>query len=387
MGRKYTRFRPLALIVAALLLFGLIAGCGGSDDDTGTSAETTAAETGSDTPAAEDSGAAEPLVEVPTEGEEMVDTTEWKTDPPWTLGYADASLSNSWRVFAWQYMQAEAAAHPEIEEIIHTNANDSTPKQVSDIENLVSRNVDCLIVAATSATALNPAISAAAQQVPVVINERAVETGDYTSFSSLDAVGMGRQQAQAVVDELGGKGNIVILQGVEGAGPVVESLQGMQEVLDENPDIKVLATEYTNWSRDDGKTIMENLLQANPQIDAVLSDSGLQNVGAFEAVKAAGRLDEIKAWSGDTVQGWLRIVEKNDLPGIIVDRPTLVGANSVATCVAILEGKPVPKIWPTPNQEIKAADVGDYIAPNKPGSEEWWDWWNLPEQWLPGAKS
>jgi ribose transport system substrate-binding protein len=375
------RLLGLAMALAAMVIF---VACGSSDDggDDTSAAETTAAET-----TTADSGAesgAEPLVEVPTEGDEMVDTEKWKKDPPWTIGYSDASLSNSWRVFAWQYMQAEAAAHPEIKEIIHTNANDSTPKQVSDIENLVSRNVDCLIVAATSATALNPAIAAASQQVPVVINERAVETGDYTSFAALDAVGMGRQQAQAVVDILGGKGKIVILQGVEGAGPVVESLQGMQEVLDENPDIEVIATEYTNWSRDEGKKIMENLLQANDQIDAVLSDSGLQNVGAFEAAKAAGRLDEIKAWSGDTVQGWLRIVDENKLPGIIVDRPTIVGANSVATCVAILKGEPVPKVWPTPNQEIKAEDVAEYIAPNTPGSEEWWDWWNLPEEWLPG---
>jgi ribose transport system substrate-binding protein len=355
-------------IVGALAL----PACGATDDDDDASTE-----------AASTKSAEKSLVSVPTSGGEMVDTSKWKKEPPWTIGYADASLSNSWRVFAWQYMQAEAAAHPEIEDIIHANANDSTPKQVSDIENLVSRNVDCLIVAATSATALNPAIAAAQQNVPVVIMERAVETGDYTTFAALDAVDMGELQAQAVVDKLGGKGNVVILQGVEGSGPVVESLRGMNNVLDKNPDINVIATEYTDWSRETGKRVMENLLQANPKIDAVLSDSGLQNVGAFEAVKAAGRLDEIKAWSGDSVQGWLRIVDENTLPGVVVDRPTKVGAGAIAECVAILEGKPVPKIWRTQNQVIDAADIGKYVAPNKPGSEEWWDWWNLPDKWLP----
>jgi ribose transport system substrate-binding protein len=362
--------RGVLAVMAVVAVLGLPA-CGATDDDDDSSGQ------------AANSKGAKSLVTVPTSGGEMVDTSEWKKDPPWTIGYADASLSNSWRVFAWQYMQAQAAAYPEIKDIIHANANDSTPKQVSDIENLVSRNVDCLIVAATSATALNPAIAAAQQQVPVVIMERAVETGDYTTFAALDAVDMGELQAEAVVDKLGGQGNVVILQGVEGSGPVVENLRGMHSVLDKNPGIKVIATEYTDWSRETGKRVMENLLQANSKIDAVLSDSGLQNVGAFEAVKAANRLDEIKAWTGDSVQGWLRLVDENKLPGVIVDRPTKVGAGAIAECVNILQGKPVPKIWRTENQVIEAEDIGKYVAPNSPGSEEWWDWWNLPKQWLP----
>jgi ribose transport system substrate-binding protein len=368
-SRWSSRAGRIAALVFAIVALGVVSGCG--DDDSSDEASSGGG-----------GGSGKSLAgQIPTGGEQ-VDTADFKTDAPWTIGYADASLSNSWRVFAWQYLQAEAAAY-DVDEIIHANANDSTPKQVSDIENLLNRNVDCLIVAATSATALNPAIAAASRQVPVVIMERAVETGDYTSFAALDAVNMGELQAQAVVDDLGGKGNVVILQGVEGSGPVVESLQGMNKVLDQNPDIKVLATEYTDWSRENGKTIMENLLQANPKIDAVLSDSGLQAVGALEAVEEAGRLDEIKAWTGDTVQGWIRLVDEKKLPGIVVDRPTLVAANSMALCAAILEGKSVPKVWQTENQVIRPADIADYIAPSQPGSEEWWDWWNLPERWLP----
>lgn len=372
----------LAAITGLLAIVALSA-CGATSDSSSSSSSEASTSAGESSSGESSGGGAEPITEVPTEGTEMVDTEKYETEPPWTIGYADASLSNSWRVFAWQYMQAEAEAHPEIAEVIHANANDSTPKQVSDIENLLSRNVDCMIVAPTSATALAPAIAAASKQIPVVINERAVESPDYTSFASLEAVEMGELQAEAVVKALNGKGKIVILEGVEGTGPVIETLEGMENVLDENPGIEVIATEYTDWSRDKGKQQMENLLQANSEIDAVLSDSGLQNVGAFEAVRDAGRLDEIKAWSGDTVQSWLRIVHKEDLPGIIVDRPTIIGAESVAACVAILEGKPVPKKWSTVNQVIEPSEIEQFIAPNTTGSEEWWDWWDLPEKWLP----
>jgi ribose transport system substrate-binding protein len=399
-GRRRRR-AALRLVVCALL----IAACGGTADPGETTAPAgddteTTVETGTDTtasaPESETTVAGGSTESTMAEGaltaeslgvpstDDMVDTAAFQTEPPWTIGYADASLSNTWRVFAWQYMQYGASQLPETE-IIQANANDSTPKQISDIQDLVARDVDCLIVAATSESALSPVIAEANAEVPVVIMERSVDTEEYTSFASLDAVEMGRLQAQAVVDELGGEGSIVILQGVAGSGPVEQSLEGMQSVLDENPGVEVLATEFTNWSRDEGKTAMENLLQAHDQIDAVLSDSGLQNMGAFEAVEAAGRLDEVQVWSGDSVQEWMRVVSEHELPGIIVDRPTSVGEIAIKTCGAILSGIPVPAVWATPNQVIAPEDIEQYIAEDVPGSGQWWDWWNLPEEWLPEA--
>jgi len=74
----------------------------------------------------------------------------------------------------------------------------------------------------------------------------------------------------------------------------------------------------------------------------------------------------------------------NKLPGIIVNRPTQVGENAAKLCGAILSGEPVPRTWATPNQEIEPDQLGKYIADTSvPGSGQWWDWWNLPEKWLP----
>jgi ribose transport system substrate-binding protein len=364
-------------LFAAVCVVAAAAGCGGSSKSTTESVASGDASSGA---SAATSGGAK--IAVPTSGT-MVDTAKYKKDGPWTIGYADSSMSNSWRVFAWQYMQWEASKYPV--KLIHSNANDSIPKQISDVENLVARKVDCLIVSATSDKALDPVIGQASKQVPVVIQERSVQTNDYVSFASLDAVKMGELQAQSVADTLHGEGNVIILEGIAGSGPVVQSLQGMKQVLAKYPKIKILATQYTDWSPDKGKTVMEDALQSFPKIDAVLSDSGLQNTGAFEAVKAAGRLDQVKAWTGDSVQSWMRIVKTNNLPGVVVDRPTKVAQTSVAACIAILQGQPVPKVWQTENQVVTPAALAKYIAPASPGSDQWWDWWDLPKQWLPKA--
>jgi ribose transport system substrate-binding protein len=372
-GMKTKSGRRLA--VAACVAAGLtIAACGATSDDKGS---------GSGSGSGGSSAINAAKLGIPTGQAEMVDTKKWKKSPPWTIGYADASQSNSWRVFAWQYMQYGASQLPNTK-LIHTNANDSTSKQVSDIEDLLNRNVDCLIVGSLAEKALSPVISQASKRVPVVISEGRVSTPDYVSFASLDEVNMGELQAEGVAKLLGGKGNVVILQGVAGSGPVQQDLQGMKNVLAKYPKIKVLTTQYTDWSRDKGKSVMENALQAFPKIDAVLSDSGLQNNGAFEAVKAAGRLKEIKAWSADSDQSFLRVINENKLPAIVVNRPTQVAENAIKLCGAILSGQSVPKEWKTPNQVIESEQLGKYIADSSiAGSGQWWDWWNLPKQWLP----
>jgi ribose transport system substrate-binding protein len=370
------RVRRQLAASACVVVAGLaVAGCGASSSSGG----------GSSAASAAGSSPAAYLSAIPHTGS-AVNTSKFKKSPPWTIGYADASQSNSWRVFAWGYMRYGGSLLPNTT-IIHTNANNSTSQQVSDIEDLLNRGVNCLIVGALSTTALDPVIEQASKQIPVVISEGAVDTNAYTSFASLDEVNMGELQAQGVANLLHGKGNVVILQGVAGSGPVQQDLQGMKTVLKKYPGIKVLTTQYTDWSRDQGKTDMENDLQAFPKIDAVLSDSGLQNDGAFEAVKAAGRLNQIKAWSGDTDQTWVRIVHQYKLPGIIVNRPTQVAEHAIQLCGAILSGHPVPKVWPTKNQVIMDNQVGRYIAPNTPGSDQWWDWWNLPGKWRPGQQS
>jgi ribose transport system substrate-binding protein len=154
-------------------------------------------------------------------------------------------------------------------------------------------------------------------------------------------------------------------------------------VLAKYPGIEVLAVEYTGWSRDEGKTIMENWLQAYPQIDAVIADSGIQQQGAYEAVAEAGRLDEVKVWTGDSLQAWIRQVDSESIPAVIVNRPLTFGALAVDACAAALSGISVPKNWYDPVAALDTAALDEYIAADTPGSDEWWNWWDLPEEWLP----
>jgi ribose transport system substrate-binding protein len=322
-------------------------------------------------------------VELPSSGE-MVDTTQYKKDPPWTIGYADASLSNSARVFIWQFTQWAVSEYPQIEKIVRTDANDSPDKQTSDIQDLIARGVDGIIVAATSEDALNPVIeSAMGQNIPIIIQERDVTTDQYVTWVNIKTREIGTGQASGAADILGGSGNVVLLEGFAGNGAAEEARKGHEQTLAQFPNIKILATEYSSWSREDGKSIMENWLQAFPQIDAIIADSGIQQQGAYEAVQAAGRLDEVKAWTGDELQGWLREVVDKKIPGVMVNRALQFGAFAVDSLANILAGNPVPHIWFDPVAVVPQDKLEQYVAPNTAGSDEWWDWWDLPKEWLP----
>jgi ribose transport system substrate-binding protein len=322
-------------------------------------------------------------VEVP-QTDEMQDTSSYVTEAPWVIGYADASLSNSARVFVNNFTEWAASEYEQISEVARTDANDSPDKQVSDIEDLLVRGVNCLIVAATSEEAVNPAIEQAmADGVPVVIQERDVTTEDFVSHINIRTYDIGTIQAEAAAEILGGEGQVVLLEGAAGTGPAEEARRGHEEVLAEFPGIEILATEYTGWSRDEGKTIMENWLQAYDQIDAVIADSGIQQQGAYEAVAEAGRLDEVKVWTGDSLQAWIRQVDSEGIPAVIVNRPLTFGALAVDACAAILSGVQVPKNWYDPVEALDTAALDQYIAEDVPGSDEWWNWWDLPEEWLP----
>jgi len=351
----------------------------GASTSAGEEPATTAGEPGTTTGEA---GEFQMRVEIP-QTEDMVETAEYQTDPPWVIGYSDASLTNSARVFINQFALWAASEYPEIEEVARTDANDSPEKQVSDIEDLLVRGVDCLIVAATSEEAIDPAIEQAmAEGVPVVIQERDVTTDDFVSHINIRLDDLGRLQAEGAAELLGGEGQVVLLEGVAGSAAEL-SRRAHEEVLAEYPGIEILATEYTGYSRDEGKTIMENWLQAYDQIDAVIADSGIQQQGAYEAVAEAGRLDEVRVWTGDGLQAWIRQVDSEQIPGVIVNRPLTFGALAVDACAAILSGTPLPHIWYDPVEALDTANLDQYIAEDVPGSDEWWNWWDLPEEWLP----
>jgi ribose transport system substrate-binding protein len=183
--------------------------------------------------------------------------------------------------------------------IVSTDANGDAAKFQSDIEDLIAQKVDGVIVSGAwleEAPAALDALKSAG--IPTVLVDRQFGKGSsesYTSYIGPDNYTIGKQDGQYIADRLGGKGIVVELRG----GPADNSIginrsKGVNDVLGTYSGITVIiAPDFGSWSADGGIALMEDMLAANPKIDAVFCENDSMCLGAQTAIADAGRTDEM----------------------------------------------------------------------------------------------
>jgi ribose transport system substrate-binding protein len=202
------------------------------------------------------------------------DTAKYKKAGPYTIGFSNAGLGDSWRVVMLDGLKKAASEHKDqIKHLLITDAGHDDAKQIADIQDLISRGVDLLIVSANTEKALDPAVSRAMKQgIPVVMVDRRVSSDNFVTFVTASDQMMGRLYAQWLAEKLHGKGNIVILGGQAGSSPNEARVRAAMQVLDQYPDIKILDTVYSDWSPVKGKQVIQAVVaKYGKQADAVLS--------------------------------------------------------------------------------------------------------------------
>ncbi|HLV09899.1 MAG TPA: ABC transporter substrate-binding protein [Halanaerobiales bacterium] len=299
-----------------------------------------------------------PLVKI-DEGATVVDTSQFKTDPPWTIAFSNQSVANSWRVQLVEEAKYQATLHPEIEEFIVTDAQGNASKQISDIEDLLAQDIDALLIAAVSPTAPVGIINRAmAEGVPVIVFNYRVETDNYVTSIQGDPVHFGQAGMEWLAEELGGEGDILALRGIPGNSDDTGRWQGVENVLEENPGINVVGSAHADWAYDKARVAMENLLAAHPDIDGIWSSGGAMTQAAAEALLAANR--PLVPMTGESNNGFFRTWIEYDIPSIAPEYPTWMSAEAVKAAVKILKGLPVHSdyiIRPEPITREKAEEI------------------------------
>jgi ribose transport system substrate-binding protein len=280
---------------------------------------------------------------------QYTDTAQYKKDGPYVIGFSNASISNVWRVGLLHAIQQAAADNKDkISKLIITDAGDDSAKQVSDIQDILQRGVDLLIVSPATAQELDAVVSmATAQGVPVVLVDRRVTSDNFVTFITASDQVLGRIYAQWMAEKLGGKGNIIMLPGLAGASPAEIRVAAAKQVFAEFPGIKVIDLQYTDWSPVKGKQVMAALLQKHGKdIQGVWSDSGLQASGALEAFVDAGWADgTIPPITCADLNGCVKLAVQHKVPVLNIDYPPAMGGAALRVALDVLAGKPVPKIY------------------------------------------
>jgi ribose transport system substrate-binding protein len=302
----------------------------------------------------------------------MMDTAEYEKEPPWTIGFSNASLSNSWRVsFVAHLRYAMDLAQRDglVENFYETNANDDPVKQIADIEDLMTRGVDLMIVSPATAEALTPIVERVMDQgIPVITVDRNISSDRYVSFVECSSDLMGRLQAEWLAAELNGQGNVIMLPGLAGATPAEDRLSAAEKVFAQFPDIEILDTQYTSWSPVEGKRITQTLIQRFPQIDGVWADSGLQGSGAAEAFMEAGL--DVPPVTGEDFNRFLKMWKENDLTAVAVTFSVRQGFEAVEVAKKVLQGEQVAHHVLVPNLVITDENLDEYVRMDLP--DDYW---------------
>ena len=229
-------------------------------------------------------------------------------------------------------------------ELVWNSANNDVSTQASQVDSLINQGVAAIIVVPAQADSLGPQIATAkSKNIPLLAVNAALNSTDLAGNVQPDDVAAGAQEMQMMADRLGGKGNIVILQGPLGGSGEINRGKGIDQVLAKYPNIKVLAKDTANWKRDEAVNKTKNWISSfGPQINGVVSQNDDMGLGALQALKEAN-LANVPIVGIDGIEDGLNAVKNGEFIGTSLQNGTVELSAGLAVANALVKKQDVNK--------------------------------------------
>ncbi len=238
-------------------------------------------------------------------------------------------------------------------------------KQMQIIENLIQIKVDAICVTPSGSREIIPALGKAnAAGIPVIIvdtrldENAAREAGvQYATFIGSDNYEGGRLAGLYLVALMHGSAKVAILEGIPGHETGDARLRGFREAIAAAHGIEVVASQPANWERDQGFSVFQNILQAQPEVTAVFACNDMMALGAMEAIAAAGKGGQVKIIGFDAITDARQAIAAGTLAASVAQSPLAMGELAVEHAVRVINGEAVPKYVPVKIELIKKENV------------------------------
>ncbi len=265
-----------------------------------------------------------------------------------TVGFSVSTLNNPF--FVTLSDGAKNAAKEKGIQLTVVDAGDDSAKQISDIEDLISKNIKVLIVNPVDSDAVASAVESATKKgIKVIAVDRAVNGAEVECQIASDNVAGARMAAEYLKELVGDGAKVAELEGVPGASATIDRGQGFHEVADKN--LKVVSSQTANFNRAEGLSVMENILQADGDIKGVFAHNDEMALGAVEAIASAGK--DITVVGFDATDDARKAVEDGTMAATVAQQPELMGKTAVETAIKIMGGQSVEKSIPVEVTLIK----------------------------------
>lgn len=219
---------------------------------------------------------------------------------------------------------------------------DSIPEQMSQVEDVIVKKPDAIVFTPVDYKAMVPAVAKInGAKIPVVNVTDRSDSGSFVAFVGASDYKLGLETGRYLIKAMGGKGNLVVLEGVKGALTSIDRVRGINDAVKEAPGIKVLASQPGNYQRLQALQVMENLMQSHPKIDGVFAANDAMAAGAIEALDGANRKALVVGINGtkeaiDAIKAG-KMLATGDYNGF------MQGCMSVMTAVRDLRKLPIQK--------------------------------------------
>lgn len=247
-----------------------------------------------------------------------------------------------WRYVVNGAMQAGEDLGVNVVEYTPAEAS-NVEQQVSLVQDAIQADLDGMAIVAVDSGALKDSVEQAQKAGITVVTFNSRIDGLDAPFVGVDNYTGMKTLMEELMERLDHKGNVVIIEGVLAGYTNQERMRAVNDVLEENPDVVVVADQTANAQREEGITVMENILQANDHIDAVIGHNDNSVLGAYQAILDADRVGEMILTGFDAQEEALRYMVTDDYRiDMTVDQsPYMQGYRSVEACVKMLRGEEV----------------------------------------------
>ena len=298
------------------------------------------------------------------------DSTKGKDSKSLVIGFSQVTLESPF--YTSLVDGAKAAAEAKGVELIVVDAQNSIEKQNTDVQSLITKGIDVLLINPVNPAAVAPALKAAeAAGIPVITVDRATKE-EVISYIGRDNEEMGRIAGEKAVELLGGElatGKIIELQGDAGGTVTKARHDGFHEAVGKVAGIKIIEGPYNDYIRAKAVSSMQDLLQAHPDVKLVYAHNDDMALGAVQVLKQIGKLDDVQVVGVDGLMEAVKKIEEGSFQATVINDPISLGVLAIETAIKVGDGEEVEKVMNADTGLIDESNSADYVDDSKKFAE------------------
>lgn len=253
---------------------------------------------------------------------------------------------------------AQQAAEDFNVDLTFVGADLDVARQVKQVEDFIQSGVDVLVIQGADSAGIVAALDAAeAAGIPVITTGDRPDGGKITTHVGFDNIESGVIGGEFIAQQLNGKGKVVELIGRLGTESGRQKSEGLQQALSAYPDIEIVASQPAEFQREKAVSVMENIIQAQPEINAVYAANDDMALGALQALQAAGRADGVIIVGNDGIDDAIAAIQSGEMAATNATPPFRQGYIAIQVASRIANGQPVPDLVKEKNELITTANV------------------------------